>query len=816
MRMGSGAPLVVVSEFKPAQNEWVPFHVRRTAAENRALLEACLGGREVRGGGILLDPDAPYSAMRELGAAILGEGAAYFDERGAVSLARYRLRQQKRVLQSKLATALRLMNPRELQLSLLYRRALRRGRELALRPPTETHHSSTPKPEGISVVIPSRNGRELLERCLAALTGADEIIVVDNGSTDGTVEWLAQAYPHIFVEHSPTPLAFAAAMNCGFRRARFAYVCTLNNDMVVEPDFLAALRAAFDAVPDLFCASAQIFMPAGQRREETGKTVLTLAPGVTDLPVRCEIPLEGENLTYVPYGSGGCSMYTADKLEMLGGFEESYAPAYFEDLDLGLRGWSHGWPSIYCAAARTLHLHRSTTSRYYSPAQLELILEANYLRFLARTQLPLWDHAVLRLKALRKRDALQVAASIDAAPRLADHAWMPLFSGALSVFPGRARSAKPVILIASPYLPFPLSHGAAVRIFNLIREAAPDSDIVLVAFLEEPRPVPPELLALCVEVVTVLRPGSHALPSRGRPDIVEEFDSAEFHAALRQTMLKWKPHVAQLEFTQMAVYALDCSPAKTVLVEHDITYDLYAQLLARAEDWETRRQYNQWLAFEQNAWSKVDAVVTMSDKDRTVVGPRAVTIGNGVDLERFQPSPDSPEPRRLLFIGSFAHKPNVLALEFFLRNVFPQLRDVTLHVIAGQNHERFWDLQHVGVEVDGFVSDVRPAYRGATAVIAPLVASAGTNVKIVEAMAMGKAIVSTDAGIHGLELVPGADVIVANSPRDFAAAITRVLDSPTERQALERQARKTAEQRYGWTAMAAEQRKLYNFLAKIE
>jgi hypothetical protein len=107
------------------------------------------------------------------------------------------------------------------------------------------------------------------------------------------------------------------------------------------------------------------------------------------------------------------------------------------------------------------------------------------------------------------------------------------------------------------------------------------------------------LLDICVEVVTVLRPGTHALPSRGRPDTVEEFDTPAFHAALRQTMAKWRPTVAQLEFTQMAIYAPDCAPAKTILVEHDITYDLYAQMLARPEtsDWETRRQHELWVSF---------------------------------------------------------------------------------------------------------------------------------------------------------------------------------------------------------------------------
>jgi glycosyltransferase involved in cell wall biosynthesis len=255
----------------------------------------------------------------------------------------------------------------------------------------------------------------------------------------------------------------------------------------------------------------------------------------------------------------------------------------------------------------------------------------------------------------------------------------------------------------------------------------------------------------------------------------------------------------------------------TILVEHDITYDLYAQMLTRPEtsDWETRRQHELWLGFEQEAWRNVTRVVTMSEKDRAVVGDKAIAIGNGVDLVRFQPSPDAPQPRRLLFIGSFAHKPNVLALEFFLKEVFPQLNDVTLHVIAGQNHTRFWDLRHPGVEVEGFVSDVRPAYRNATVVIAPLVASAGTNVKIVEAMAMGKAIVSTESGIHGLELERGTDVLVSDDPQELASLINRLLASPAEREALEQHARKTAERVYGWPAMANVQKQLYRELLQL-
>jgi glycosyltransferase involved in cell wall biosynthesis len=532
--------------------------------------------------------------------------------------------------------------------------------------------------------------------------------------------------------------------------------------------------------------------------------------------------LEGEDQTYVLYGSGGCTLYDAAKLEALGGFDEVYQPAYVEDLDLGVRAWLRGWPSVYCADARVLHEHRATTARYFSPQDLDRALEINYVQFLARaigepeTFLRLWRHNTLRLKALEQEAGLAAAAHQPSAPVPAgDMRFLDLVNGEVAVFPGRAASNKPVILVASPYVPFPLSHGAAVRIYNLMRRAAADFDQVLVAFTEESLPVPRELREICAEIVTVRRAGSHALPSRGRPDTVEEFDTPAFHAALRQTLAKWRPGIVQLEFTQMAQYAAECAAARTILVEHDITYDLYAQMLATGkEDWEVRRQHQLWSSFETAAWRQVDRVVTMSEKDRALV-PGAAAIPNGVDLDRFQPSSQPPDPRRLLFIGSFAHRPNVLALEFFLRDVFPRLEGVTLHVIGGQRHQRFWDLEHPGVEVEGFVSDVRPAYRRATLVIAPLVASAGTNVKILEAMAMGKTIVSTEAGIHGLELERETDVVVTDSAEAMVAAIAHLLEAPAERAAIETHARQTVERVYGWDAIAREQKRLYENLLQL-
>jgi len=213
----------------------------------------------------------------------------------------------------------------------------------------------------------------------------------------------------------------------------------------------------------------------------------------------------------------------------------------------------------------------------------------------------------------------------------------------------------------------------------------------------------------------------------------------------------------------------------------------------------------------------------MSDKDKATVQPagRVEVIENGVDLDRFNPSPATPEKNRLLFIGSLAHLPNLMALAWFLKEVWPQLKDTRLHIIAGRDpayYTGFYkdrvevNLDQPGIELEAFVSDVRPAYEKAEIVIAPLLASAGTNIKIMEAMACGKAIIATPGGVNGLNVEPGKDFLLATTPEDFANAIANLQQNAPLRQQLERQARQTAESRYSWTAIGLKQKAIYESL----
>ena len=856
-------PLVVVSEFPVAGAEWLPWHVGRTYAENIAKLDWHFRESRAVLCAMILQPRQPVWSMRRAAWRFGGVRTLFFNEnlghfmlrpRSAGVMARHAAWRLKSFLRRELnpggtayTSLWRLWHPEAWRRPWMARKALRlaareaKGRTM-VRPDAA---SPQKKPRGVSVVIPTRDGRELLARLFESLwteleAWPHEVIVVDNGSGDGTAAWLRQERPAAIVEESAAALSFARAVNRGIARARYSHVLLLNNDMTLEPGFLAPLFEAFARVPELFCATAQILFPEGVRREETGKAAWCARRGKEDFFLRCDEPLAGEDHTYVLYGSGGCSLLDAAKLEALGGLGEQFVPAYVEDLDLGWRAWQRGWPSVFVAGARVVHRHRATTARFYTPRQLDVAVQVNFLRWIwdsvaaPEVLLRLWGDAIGRLNQLAARhvpdevamETLRWASSLRPGakrmPCVADESRvLALGAGEHAVFPGRKNEGRARVLVVSPYAPFPLSHGGAVRMYNLMREAARRFDQVLVYFADELAPPPPEVLELCAEAVVVRREGTHARPLTERPDVVEEFDSPVMRALLGEMVRKWRPGVAQLEFTQMAQYAPECAPAAAVLVEHDVTLDLYGQLLREREDWETRAQWERWKRFEREAWGRMARVVVMSDKDARMVDDagRTVVLANGVDLERYAPGSGEPEARRLLFIGSFAHLPNVMALDWFLREAWPRLEGYTLHVIAGKDPryflERYRDrvqppLDQPGIEVEAFVSDPRPAYRRASVVIAPLLASAGTNIKIMEAMAMGKAVVSTPGGMNGLDDLC-ACAAVEETGRGFAEAILR-LEETGARRAMERAGREMVSALYGWRAIGEKQREMYQSL----
>ena len=157
-----------------------------------------------------------------------------------------------------------------------------------------------------------------------------------------------------------------------------------------------------------------------------------------------------------------------------------------------------------------------------------------------------------------------------------------------------------------------------------------------------------------------------------------------------------------------------------------------------------------------------------------------------------------------------------MAVEFFVNDVWPLLqrrrRSTSSPARATSSTPSRADLAQPGIELEGFVADVRPAYQRAALVVAPLVASAGTNIKVLEAMAMGKAVVSTPAGVNGLDLTPGEDFVLVHTAQEMAAAIEKLLAAPADRARIEAAARARVERDYSWDTIARAQSALYREL----
>lgn len=388
------------------------------------------------------------------------------------------------------------------------------------------------------------------------------------------------------------------------------------------------------------------------------------------------------------------------------------------------------------------------------------------------------------------------------------------------VIEGRATAAatRARIAVASPYFPWPLSHGGAVRLFYLLRESAREFDIDFYAFTERETEADfAELAKFCHRLFLVPKP-RYREPEWST---LTPPQAAEYESPAMRRLLAANTAPLQVEFTQLAAYP------GAILVEHDITEDLYAQIHARERTWKSWWNLYRWRRFERAAIARAQAVVVMSEKDAAALAghPRAVVIANGVDLARFQPSPEPEKAAaspRVLFIGSFRHFPNRDAFLFLIEEVWPLVRaripNAELTAVAGPDPELYWPNgsalpQAPGLTLHSYVADVKPLYDAAHLVAVPTLVSAGTNIKVLEAMAMQRAVVSTPSGCAGLGLVDRESVWVANDAAAFAEGIIALLNDPVRRQAIAQAARQLAERNFSWSELARRQRDLWRSFA---
>jgi glycosyltransferase involved in cell wall biosynthesis len=263
-------------------------------------------------------------------------------------------------------------------------------------------------------------------------------------------------------------------------------------------------------------------------------------------------------------------------------------------------------------------------------------------------------------------------------------------------------------------------------------------------------------------------------------------------------------------------HAGDAANVPVLLFEHNVEYLIW-QRLANLETTPWKRalfemEWRKLRACEADAVTRSALTIAVSDDDRDRLaemspGSRVVSIPTGVNTNYFVPRRDSEVPARLVFSGSMDWHPNEDAVCYFVDTILPRVRaefpETTFTIIGRNPSARVRELAaQPGIFVTGTIDDVRPAIAEGSVYVVPLRAGSGTRIKIFEALAMGKAVVSTTVGAEGLALESGRHFLAADTPHDFANAVIRLLRDPARRQALGDAGRALVDANYSWATVS--------------
>lgn len=259
-------------------------------------------------------------------------------------------------------------------------------------------------------------------------------------------------------------------------------------------------------------------------------------------------------------------------------------------------------------------------------------------------------------------------------------------------------------------------------------------------------------------------------------------------------------------------------PTPVVLFEHNVEYMIWKRLHAvERRAWRRALLGIEWRrmrAYEARACRLAGRTVAVSEADRALLAAGAPgadihAVATGVDTAYFHPNGAAETPARLVFTGSMDWYPNEDAIMHFMDTALPAIRrsvpDVAVAVVGRNPSERLRAAgATAGVKVTGTVTDVRPYVAEAAVFVVPLRIGGGTRLKIFEALAMGKAVVSTSVGAEGLPLVAGEHFLQADEPGAFARAVVALLQDPARRRALGEAGRHLVESRYSWAQIGRE------------
>lgn len=593
--------------------------------------------------------------------------------------------------------------------------------------------SNSPK---VSIIIPVFGQTQLTLACLKSILKntegiSYEVAVVDDHSSEDTARCL-QRIKGLRVLTNRTNIGFLHSCNKGAAAARGEYLVFLNNDTETTPGWLSAMLRVLEQRHDAGLVGAKLIYPDG-RLQEAGGIIWRDASGANYGKGDDADKPQYNYLREVDYCSGACILIRKALFLQVGAFDPTFAPAYYEDTDLAFKVRQAGLTVYYQPLATVIH-HEGHTSGTCTESGVKSYQVVNQTKFQSKWQNELNRHATngdLPLDRAKDRGISRRVLVVDARTLSPDQdsgsmrmlnligvfqqlgfkvTFLPLNRLRVAAYTDRMKEAG----IECLYDPF------VVNLETLLRTRSDEFDLILLSRAG----VAESLLDIC----------RANLP--GTPVI---FDTVDLHF-LRQ---RREADITQVE--------------------------------------ETRACASQSELMERKLASRCDAVIVVSPVEKRILEEklphqRIKVVSNiheaRADIAPFEVRQD------FLFIGGFEHTPNVDAMVWFCAEIMPliskELPDAKLHIIGSKMPDAVRALASNQVLVRGYVENIDPFFESCLLSVAPLRFGAGVKGKINQSMSFGLPVVSTMIGVEGMHLTHGEDVLVAEMPARFAAAVVRL------------------------------------------
>jgi GT2 family glycosyltransferase/glycosyltransferase involved in cell wall biosynthesis/SAM-dependent methyltransferase len=605
----------------------------------------------------------------------------------------------------------------------------------------------------VSIIVPVHSGAELTERCLRAIVRATdhvpyEVIIVDD-QADPETRALLEVVEGARILVNETNQGYLRSVNRAAAVAAGLYLVLLNNDTEPQPGWLAALVARTEAADDIGVVSAKLVFPDGRLQEAGGIVWHGGKPWNYGRGHDAGAP-EYNYVREVDYGSAAALLVRADLWRDAGGFDERFAPGYFEDADLCFTARELGWRVMYEPQAVVVHVEGGAMGTDTASGG-KRHQELNQPKFAAK-----WS------AALQKQ------------PTDACHE---------NAFLASNRRSGPHVLVVDHRVPAPDRDSGSLRMWNMLEN------------LRE--------LGCCVSFMpddgSPYEPYGRELQARGiqllygSPPIGPHLAAME--AGLSLVILS-RPYVAARYIHSIREHA----PRALLAYDTVDLHHLREERRVRAAGGADYRVAGAFRELELALARAADVTLVVSAEEHShlaevIPDVWAEVIPNANTLGTETPAWDVRSG--LLFVGGFAHTPNTDAVIHLVEDVMPlvwrDLPDVTLTVVGADAPPSVTALASDGVEVVGWVPDLGPLLRKSLASVAPLRYGAGLKGKVTQSLAAGLPVVSTGIGAEGLDVTHGQELLIGDDPVALAEGIIRLHRDPELWQRLSENGRIVAE-----------------------